>query len=129
MKKPLHDWLSLMRPGDWVCLFGGCCFVGVSLAWLSHSGQADKAIIRAGGALFAEVPLTREARIVVPGPLGETVIEITQGRARVLSDPSPRQYCVQQGWLVRAGAIALCAPNQVSLALSGRHPGYDSLGY
>jgi hypothetical protein len=29
----------------------------------------------------------------------------------------------------RAGAVAICAPNQVSLALSGRNADYDSLNY
>jgi hypothetical protein len=48
------------------------------------------------------------------------VIEVQPGRARVLSDPGPRQYCVQQGWLTRANAVAICAPNHVTLQLSGR---------
>ena len=69
-------------------------------------------------------------RIVeVPGPLGQTRIEIQPGRARVAADPGPRQYCVRQGWLASAGAVAICAPNQVSLALAGRNAHYDSLSY
>ena len=58
-----------------------------------------------------------------------TRIEIQPGRARVAADPGPRQYCVRQGWLSRAGAVAICAPNQVSLALSGGNADYDSLNY
>ena len=50
-------------------------------------------------------------------------------RARVVADPGPRQYCVRQGWLATAGAVAICAPNQVSLALAGRNAEYDSLSY
>jgi hypothetical protein len=50
----------------------------------------------------------------------------------VLSDPGPRQYCVQQGWLTRANAVAICAPNHVTLQLGGRggaSTGYDSINY
>jgi hypothetical protein len=123
------DWLSLMRPGDWLSVVFGITLTTTGVVWLAQFGQPDKAVIRAAGQVFAQIPLNRETRIGVPGPLGETIIEIGYGRARVLSDPSPRQYCVQQGWLMRAGAIALCAPNQVSLSLSGNHVLYDSLGY
>ncbi|MBN9694955.1 MAG: NusG domain II-containing protein, partial [Zoogloea sp.] len=86
-------------------------------------------VIKAGGRTFAEVPLSAPAVIDVPGPLGATRIEIQPGRARVATDPGPRQYCVRQGWLSTAGAVAICAPNQVSLALSGRRADYDSLAY
>jgi hypothetical protein len=61
--------------------------------------------------------------------LGATVIEIEPGRARVASDPGPRQYCVRQGWLDRAGAVAICAPNEVSLTMTGRKVDHDSLSY
>jgi hypothetical protein len=39
---------------------------------------------------------------------------------------------VQQGWLTRANAVAICAPNHVTLQLSGRsgqNGGYDTLNY
>ena len=51
------------------------------------------------------------------------------GRARVAKDPRPRQYCVKQGWLSRAGAIAICAPNQISLSLEGGKTHFDSVSY
>jgi hypothetical protein len=74
--------------------------------------------------------LSERREILVPGPLGETRILVENGRARVLSDPGPRQYCVHQGWLSQAGEIAICAPNQVSLAIVGHQDNpYDSLSY
>jgi len=67
--------------------------------------------------------------MVSSSSLGTTRIEIAPGRARVAADPSPRQYCVRQGWLTQANSIAICAPNRVSLALVGRNRAYDSLNY
>ena len=93
------------------------------------SGQADRAVIRTGGTVYAELPLTAKRSLEVPGPLGTTVIEIEPGRARVAADPGPRQYCVKQGWLARSNAIAICAPNEVSLALVGRVRTYDTINY
>ena len=125
----LAAWAVHLRAGDGLVLAGALAFCVVSALSLWQGGRPDKAIIKAGGTVFAEVDLAAPRMLEVPGPLGITRIEIQPGRARVASDPGPRQYCVRQGWLASAGAVAICAPNQVSLALSGRHADYDSLNY
>lgn len=121
--------LQHIKPGDWLTLLLGSIFV-VLLTFKLWSGDlADKAIIRSGGKIFQEVPLSRDQQIEVPGPLGISIIAIQNRKARIASDPSPRQYCVRQGWLQQAGEIALCLPNQVSLELTGSRKRYDSLNY
>ncbi|MDR0702041.1 MAG: NusG domain II-containing protein [Azoarcus sp.] len=127
--RPPATWLGLLRPGDYAVVAAGialCVYAGFSL-W--RGGAPEGLIVRAGGEIFAEADLSRARRIAVPGPLGTTVIEIEPGRARIATDPGPRQYCVRQGWLTRAGAVAICAPNEVSLILTGRGGDFDSLGY
>ena len=118
-----------LKLGDWLTLLLGGTFV-VALTLKLWSGDlADKAIIRSGGKIFKEVSLSRNQKIEVPGPLGVTIISIQNRKARVVSDPSPRQYCVRQGWLQQAGEIAICLPNQVSVELAGSRKKYDSLNY
>lgn len=110
-----------------LCLGSVCVVLLTFKLW---SGElADKVIIRSGGKLFREVPLSRNQRIEVPGPLGISLIAIQDRKVRIASDPGPRQYCVRQGWLNQAGEIALCLPNQVSVELVGSHKSYDSLNY
>lgn len=123
------EWRALLRPGDYatLALAATVCVASVLLLW--RGGAPDKVVVRAGGQVFAEASLSRAQLIEVPGPLGVTRIEIEPGRARVAEDPGPRQYCVRQGWLTRAGATAICAPNQVSLSLSGGSADFDSLNY
>lgn len=125
----MSAWWRLLRPGDWGVVLLGALVVGISFPLLWAGGKAERAVVRLDGKVVAEFPLTAPRRYAVAGPLGETLIEIAPGRARVLSDPGPRQYCVQQGWLTRPNAIAICAPNRVSLSLSGRDPSHDSLNY
>lgn len=86
-------------------------------------------MVKRDGQVVAELPLNVARRIEIAGALGITVIEISPGRARIVADPGPRQYCVKQGWLSQANAVAICAPNHVTLALVGRGGGYDSLSY
>lgn len=121
--------LPHLKAGDWLTLLlGGLCVALLALR-LWSGGLADRAVIRSGGKIFREVPLSRDQQIEVPGPLGTSVITIEKRRARISSDPSPRQYCVRQGWLQQSGEIALCLPNQVSVELIGSTKKYDSLNY
>ncbi len=121
--------LSHIKPGDYLTLLTSAICVVLLAFKLWHGGVADTAVIRSGGKVFKEVPLSRDQRIEVPGPLGISIITIEKLRVRISSDPSPRQYCVRQGWLQRAGEIALCLPNQVSVELTGGQKKYDSLNY
>ncbi len=121
--------LAHLRPGDWLTLLGGALFTVWLALTLWHGGAADKAIIRSGGKIFREVALSRDQTISVPGPLGVSTVAIHGLQARIASDPSPRQLCVRQGWMSRAGEIAICLPNQVSVELAGARKSYDSLTY
>ncbi|MDR1275799.1 MAG: NusG domain II-containing protein [Candidatus Accumulibacter sp.] len=121
--------LSLFRPGDWLVFLLACafCLASFPIAW--RGGVAEKLVVRQGGRVFAELDLSRASRIDVPGPIGTTTVAVEDGRARVVSDPGIHQYCVRQGWLERAGEIAICAPNEVSLEIAGSDKVYDSLNY
>ncbi|NJD26599.1 MAG: NusG domain II-containing protein [Betaproteobacteria bacterium] len=122
-------WLALVRPGDWLVFAAGVTAVAASLPLLLQGGYPERAIVRQEGRIFAEIDLRSRREVEVPGPLGVTRIAVEPGRARVVSDPGPRQYCVRQGWLARPGEIAICAPNRVSIQITGRTRAYDSLSY
>ncbi len=121
--------LQHIKPGDWLTILLGSLSVMLLTLTLWSGDLADKAIIRGGGKILHEVPLSRDQQIEVRGPLGVSIISIQHRKARISSDPGPRQYCVRQGWLERAGEIALCLPNQVSVELVGSRKLYDSLNY
>ncbi|MCM2309583.1 MAG: NusG domain II-containing protein [Sulfuritalea sp.] len=125
-------WRRLLKPGDWLLLVCAAALVAASYPLLWRGGVADRAIVRRDGQLVTELALNIPRKYAVAGAIGTTVIEVQPGRARVLSDPGPRQYCVQQGWLTRANAVAICAPNHVTLQLAGRsgqNGAYDTLNY
>ncbi len=118
-----------LKLGDlFVIVFAAIGVIFLSLT-IWTGAAAERAIIRSGGKIFQEVSLSTDQQISVPGHLGVSVISIVNHRARISTDPSPRQYCVRQGWLQQAGEIALCLPNQVSVELVGRDKKYDSLSY
>jgi hypothetical protein len=123
------SFVRLMRPGDWLSLVLAAALVAALVPVALRGGKAERVVVKAKGRVVAELPLTAARSLEVAGPLGSTRIEVQPGRARIASDPGPRQYCVRQGWLTRPNSIAICAPNQVSLMLVGGDAGYDSLSY
>ena len=122
-------WLAYLRAGDWLVIASGAAVVAFTLPLLWQGGLAERAIIRQDGRICAEIDLGSRREVTVPGPLGATLVSVEPGRARVIADPGPRQYCVRQGWLARPGEIAICAPNRVSVQIAGRTRAYDSLSY
>lgn len=122
-------WWALLRAGDLLLIVAGVVLCVELALHFWQGGAARTVAIRAAGKLVAELELSSAQRFEVSGPLGVTVIETDGGRARVVSDPGPRQYCVRQGWLSQAGAVAICAPNEVSIQLRGQGGTYDPLAY
>jgi hypothetical protein len=120
---------TLFKPGDWLTLFA--CVVATT--WLCtqlwRQGAGNSVIVRSNGMVVSELSLKRNRSISVAGPLGETTIEVQDQRARIARDPSPKQYCVRQGWLKDAGDLALCLPNQVSIEIAGANSNVDSVNY
>lgn len=125
----LRTHIALIKSGDWLVLVTSLA-VAVVLAshfWLSPTGQ--KIMIKQGGEVFLTATLARPFQVSVPGPLGITQVEVSDHKARVLRDPSPRQLCVRQGWISHEGEAAICLPNQVSVEIIGAVRRYDSLNY
>ena len=121
--------VKLLRPGDVLVLLAGIAGWVTLTTSLWQSGPAAQAQVRRDGVLVAAYALNEDRTVTVAGPIGTTIIRIESGRARVVSDPGPRQYCVRQGWLTRPGELALCAPNHISLTLTGGQPDYESMAY
>lgn len=118
-----------LKPGDWLTILAGMMLVVYLFLTLWGGSKGSTLIIRSGGKIVEETDLLHDRNFKINGPLGATLITVENHRVRVASDPSPRQYCVKQGWLSRAGEAALCLPNQVSVELLGAARPYDSLSY
>lgn len=125
------EFRAAWKAGDGLVFTLAATFCAMTPMLFWSTAEVERAVIKQGGRLVGEYRLGPglQRSIAVAGPLGITQLELDGRRARVASDPGPRQLCVQQGWLTRAGALALCAPNQVTLQLLGGQRAYDSLHY
>jgi hypothetical protein len=83
------------------------------------TGSQDRIIIKGAGGTWVFPQDAREV-ITVLGPLGNTVVEIREGKARVLSSPCDNQTCVVAGAIQSHGQWIACLPNKVLVSIEGR---------
>ncbi|MDR2371179.1 MAG: NusG domain II-containing protein [Treponema sp.] len=89
------------------------------LAFVSaYSGgkDGDLVLVRGGGNNWV-FPLSAGERLAVPGPLGETIVEIRGGEARIVSSPCTNQTCVAAGMIHTPGQWTACLPNRVMVSI------------
>ncbi len=115
--------------GDWLVILASLVCVWYLFHELWSNEHATSVQIRLGNKIYASYSLNQQREVHVHGQLGEAVISISQGKARFAKSPCTSQYCVHQGWLTRAGQVAICLPNQISLELLGEAKTYDTLNY
>ena len=115
--------------GDWLIIVGSILAVFFMFQQFWSFETASKLKIRQGDKVIGTYDLNQTRELHIKGPLGESIIAVSNGQARFKQSPCPSQYCVHQGWLSRSGQVAICLPNQISLQLMGTKPQYDSLNY
>lgn len=117
-------------------LLGDCFILAlalISVIWMFGqfwtSSPAKQFKIRQGNQIIGVFDLNQQRDLHIKGAIGESHIRIQNGQVRFRQSPCSNQYCVHQGWLNRAGQVAICLPNQISLQLLGAKSAYDSLNY
>ncbi len=96
--------------------------VGAALVLLltpSRAGEESVVRVTGDGGFERVLGLTVDDTLTVAGPLGDTVIEVRGGEARVVSSPCPQKLCVKMGSAGEPGESAVCVPNRVVVTVVG----------
>jgi hypothetical protein len=64
-------------------------------------------------------PMDKNELLEVQGPLGVTIVELKEGKARVVSSPCTNQNCIAAGTIHSNGQWTACLPNGVFLSIEG----------
>ncbi|MEE9332080.1 MAG: NusG domain II-containing protein [Methylophilaceae bacterium] len=115
--------------GDWLVIIASLITIVFLFQQLWTNAPASQLQIRQGNKVMGTYDLNQSRDLHIHGALGQSHISVAQGKVRFKQSPCTNQYCVHQGWLSRAGQVAICLPNQISLQLIGEDKPYDSLNY
>lgn len=85
------------------------------IVWMSDTGDAQTAVIRADGEVVKEVRLNVDQSFWV----GDVRFEVKDGSIAFAESDCPGQECVKAGWLHTPGSSMACLPNKVSVTLTG----------
>ena len=64
--------------------------------------------------------LSVDTQAVFTGPIGETAIEIVDGRVHVPHSDCRNKICVSAGWISKPGEWIICLPNDVFISIEGK---------
>lgn len=92
------------------------------LSFRSVSAGGDTVCVQAENASY-KYSLKEDGIYEIPGPLGNTVVEIRGGKVRISDSPCPEKTCVSQGW----HTPAVCLPNKIIVTVEGNSGGFDAI--
>ena len=117
--------------GDYAVLVGSALLTLSLFPLFWSQQQANQVRVTQEGKVVAFLDLNHDQTITLQGALGPAVVEVKNKQVRVAKDNSPRQICVKQGWLSKAGQTAICLPNKITLELLGQGgtSEYDGVAY
>ena len=75
-------------------------------------------------------PLDKDRIEEFEGPLGKTVVEISDNHVHITDSPCPDKLCIQAGILEKPGDWAACLPNRIIVTIEGsENEEIDDLNY
>ena len=119
-----------MTAGDWLVL--GIALLLVVTAYSSFWGSSlygNQAAIFVEGKHKSSIDLYENRLFKIKGKLGESELQVMDGKIRFLSSPCDGKQCVYTGWISQSGEIAACVPNGVSVRILGPDPRFDTMNF
>ena len=107
-----------IKAADWGILAAALFLLIASFVFAYSGGTENYEIIIKSEKGSWVYPLDAADTIRIPGPLGETLVEIGGGGAHITSSPCKNQSCVTMGQVSLPGQWSACLPNKVLLYIN-----------
>lgn len=121
--------LNISRGDGVVLLVALMLLMGLYAMFWHSEGHGAEAVVLVAGKPWARLNLFQDQELHVPGPLGDSHIQVHDGQARFVDSPCPNKLCVHTGWLSQGGEVAVCLPNRVSLQVLASDPRFDAINF
>ncbi|MBN1155906.1 NusG domain II-containing protein [candidate division KSB1 bacterium] len=119
-------WINIITIGDMIliCLIIMTTVI-ISIGLINHKDQGKFAEIEVDGVVMHRLNLKDSTTISVQGLIGQTIVQIAQNEARVISSCCPTEFCVKSGSIQNPGQMIVCVPNRVVVRIDGDHHQLD----
>ena len=116
--------------GDRLLLALAVISLGVLYAvYWGQSVYGNQASIAIAGKQWSSIDLYQDRTVTVKGKLGNSQLEVKDGKIRFISSPCDNKQCIHQGWIQQSGEIVACVPNTISVRILGPDPRFDTMNF
>ena len=84
-----------------------------------HHSEGSFVVVEVDQQEVSRVPLATDKVLHISGKLGETEVEIRDGKTRILRSPCKNKVCIKTGYIRYADRMAACIPNGVVVRVVG----------
>ena len=119
-----------MTKGDVLVLALALLLVAVSYsAYWGSSLYGNQAALFVSGKHKTSIDLYENRTFKIKGKLGESELQVLDGKIRFVASPCDGKQCIYQGWISHSGEIAACVPNGISVRILGPDPRFDTMNF
>ncbi|HLW22173.1 MAG TPA: NusG domain II-containing protein [Sphaerochaetaceae bacterium] len=110
--------MKQIRLGDIAIFIVSIAIIAFSLGrFTDFSGEPQVHVRTDGGEFIYDLGV--DAFATFNGPVGETSIEIKDGKVHVHDSDCRNKVCISAGWVSRVGDWIICLPNNVFVLIEG----------
>jgi len=122
--------MAKLTTADKIVFFVAFCGIAVLFSYLGSSATSDRFVnVKVAGEDRYIVDLHEEKTLILAGELGDSQLQIQQGKIRFIHSPCNTQYCVRSGWLNQTMGLIACLPNKISVHFSEPSNLYDAINF
>lgn len=105
-----------------VIILGFSFFSLFRIAIMARGESTDKkkAFVYQNGKLKQEIGLSGNREVRLLG--GNFVVQIKEGRIRVVKADCPEHICMNTGWIQHSGQTIVCVPNKLLIEIKSTEP-------
>ena len=92
---------------------------------LINLGDGGKAIVKSDGKVIDTISLDKNGTYTYKSDKGYNIVEIKDGKVRVIEADCPNQDCVNKGYIKRNNESVICLPHKFEVTVKSKDNEYD----
>jgi hypothetical protein len=119
----------MLTIADSVLIIITTVLLGYLFTYSFLADRARTAIITDHRGQHQHIDMHRDQHLTVHGVIGESTLQVADGRLRFTVSPCTNKLCIHSGWIKYGGEAVACLPNRLSVQLARNDDGFDAINF
>ena len=93
--------------------------------FLLNTGKGATAVVKSDGKVIETLSLYKNGTYTYKNDNGYNIVEVTDGKVRVIEADCPNQDCVNKGYIKRNNESVICLPHKFEVTIKSKDNEYD----